>query len=117
MEEYGINCSIILGTLRDTYLLMQVHTEGRTATIDSLQGGNMIDIAKRISLCEDSRPDMIMDALITSRPMQLSTNLWDLFCRKFNYSQLYAIKHIVQMDFGSSQDTHVALIQGPPGTG
>jgi hypothetical protein len=82
-----------------------------------MRGGNIVNIAERLSLLPDSSSQTIMNAIIASCPPQLSTTLWDIYCRKFNYSQLYAIKHVVEMDFRTSQDTHVTLIQGPPGTG
>jgi superfamily I DNA and/or RNA helicase len=70
-------------------------------TVKNLKGGNIIKI-----------PPMNEITI----PVGLSTRLWKTLKEKYNESQLFAIKYVVDQ-FEKQQDTRIALVQGPPGTG
>ena len=47
-------------------------------------------------------------------PSGVSQSLWDYLSSQYNNSQLYAIKYVSDV-LDTSQDTRIALVQGPPG--
>jgi hypothetical protein len=46
-------------------------------------------------------------------PAELSPALWEQLYSKYNRSQLFAMRHVVQEVSVGGQDTKVVLIQGP----
>jgi Cdc6-like AAA superfamily ATPase len=50
-------------------------------------------------------------------PAELSAALWEVLVDRYNRSQLFAIRHVVQEVRSEGQDTKIVLVQGPPGTG
>lgn len=65
-------------------------------TIRNLKGGKVIDI-----------PDK--DAI--TQPRTISDAMWRTLVARYNNSQLFAIKYVVE-SFDSSQDTRICLVQG-----
>lgn len=60
--------------------------------------------------------EVILPAHTVKRPIRLSEALWSALCRRFNASQLAAVRYICDT-VGKPTDMRVALLQGPPGTG
>jgi superfamily I DNA and/or RNA helicase len=78
-----------------------VREQTNDETIKNLKGGKIIKTPSFNEITE---------------PSGLSSKLWNSFCLRYNESQLFAIKYVINQ-FDYKKDTRIALIQGPPGTG
>jgi hypothetical protein len=76
----------------------QVRADGNEETIRNLKGGKVIKIPPK-------------SELYPCLPHGLSQEMWEVLYQRYNASQLYAIKYIVEK-FESHQDTRISLIQG-----
>lgn len=82
----------------------QVSSDNSKSTIEALQGGNIVNIP-----IEDLSQDVI-------ESMGISYNLWKKLRMRYNTSQLFALRYVLEM-LQEPEANGIALIQGPPGTG
>ena len=73
----------------------QVKNDNRASTIKNMKGGKLIEMPQN---------DL-------ERPRCVSPQLWNIFLRTYNKSQLFAIKYVSDQ-FQGGQDTRIALVQG-----
>ncbi len=76
----------------------QIKDDHRESTLRNMKGGNVMVVP---SSTEE-----------VSCPAGVPSRLWSKMCESYNPSQLFAIKYVSdRLDF--SQDTRIALVQGP----
>lgn len=78
----------------------QIKIDNKISTLRNMKGGNVAVIPP--------------DSHSVDCPVGVSSQLWNHLCRTYNNSQLYAIKYVSDI-LDTTQDTRVALVQGPPG--
>ena len=79
---------------------MSIKLDNKLSTIRNMKGGNVMAIPP--------------DSDTVECPIGVSQPLWTYLSSKYNNSQLYAIKYVSDI-LDSTQDTRIALVQGPPG--
>lgn len=78
----------------------QIKVDNKVSTIQNMKGGNV--------MVAPSQTEQV------TCPLGVPNLLWTKLCESYNSSQLFAIKYVSdRMD--STQDTRIALVQGPPG--